>query len=413
MKHGSIGQIILSLTLGAVLGVGGLKWLEHSIPPVEDEHAASPAGHEAEDEHGHHEGSDSHESEDGAIVLTEEAIRDHHIEVASTGGGLLEQTLTLPGAIALNADKVAHIVPRVAGIVQQVNKNLGANVQAGEIMVVLESRELAEMKAGYLAAQERCKLAQANLRSAQELHDKKILPDLEFLAIQKAAAETDIEFKMMENKLAALGVSLEQLQSTASHGTSLTIYELRAPFAGTIVEKHCTLGEILNDDSTAFILADLSTVWANITVYPQESARVRVGQSVELRADGLGHVATGTVFYLSPVTDEATRTLCARVELPNADGRWRPGTFVTATLATGSEQVAVLVPSEALQRIKGEPTVFILDDHGFEPRVVSVGRTSRTQVEITDGLAPGERYVTQGAVLLKAELGKRQAVHVH
>lgn len=408
MKNVRIGQIIMGAGLGVVLGALGARWLEHSESPW-----ASAGDHAAREGHDVEHDDDEHEHEDGRVVLSEKAVRDSGIEVVAASSGQLEQTLTLPGEIVLNADKVAHIVPRVEGIVRRVEKNLGDDVQAGEVMAILESRELAEAKAGYLAAQQRLALAAANLKSAEELHTKRIMPDLEFLAIQKNAAEAEIELSAADNKLRALGVSEEQRKELPRHTAGLATYELRAPFAGTVVEKHCSLGEVLNGDTDAFVLADLSVVWVRISVYTRDMDRVRVGQAVEIRGDVAGTTARGTVCYVAPVASEATRTLYARVDLPNPQRRWRPGTFVTASIVLDSHEVPVVVPVDALQRIKSDRVVFVADGDGFEPRTVTVGRMNHTHAEITDGLTAGERYVAKGAVVLKAELGKREAVHEH
>jgi membrane fusion protein, heavy metal efflux system len=416
MKNIRMGQIIVGAVLGAALGGSGIGWWHNQGTGVSDVENAAHSEAGPTDEHGHGaaaESEDAHGHEAGRIALSEKAIRESGIEVAETAGGELEQSLTLPGEIVLNADKVAHIVPRVAGIVQRVDKNLGDEVRAGEIMAILESRELAEAKAAYLAAQQRLALAEANLKSAAELHAKKIMPDLELLAIQKAKAEAEIEFRSADNKLHALGIAEEQLEEMPNHAASLAMYELRAPFAGTVVEKHCSLGEVLDGDSDAFVLADLSTVWVKITVYTQDMGRVRIGQAVQIRADGAGTTATGNVCYVAPVANEATRTLYARVDLPNPERQWRPGTFVTASVVFDRQAVPVAVPIDALQRIKSDSVVFVAEGAGFEPRTVTVGRMNHTRAEITDGLKPGERYVSKGAVILKAELGKSQAVHEH
>ncbi|MCZ2097249.1 MAG: efflux RND transporter periplasmic adaptor subunit, partial [Anaerolineae bacterium] len=133
MRNVRIGQIIISLVFGGALGVGGLWWWEHGHAPWPTR-ATNDAHASGEDEHGHasgeteaahEEGEDEHGHEEGPLILSEKAIRESGIEVAAAGGSELEQTLTLPGEVVLNADKVAHIVPRVGGIVRRVDKNLG------------------------------------------------------------------------------------------------------------------------------------------------------------------------------------------------------------------------------------------------------------------------------------------------
>jgi membrane fusion protein, heavy metal efflux system len=256
-------------------------------------------------------------------------------------------------------------------------------------------------------------LAEINLKSAAELHDKKIMPDLEFLAVQKAKAEATIELEAAENKLHALGLNDAEVRSVPANSDELALCELRAPFAGTVVEKHCALGEVLSEENAAFMLADLSSVWAQITVYTQDMAKVRKGQTVEIRANGLDTSATGTISYLAPVANEATRSVSARVDLPNAQRQWRPGTFVTAAIVLDRQTLPVVVPIDSLQRVKSDSVVFVQEGEGFVPRTVTVGRMNHTQAEITGGLKAGERLVVKGAVVLKAELGKREAVHEH
>jgi cobalt-zinc-cadmium efflux system membrane fusion protein len=149
-------QILIGVALGAALGVGGARWWQQRNLPWDAAAEAESAGAQGADEHGHegevagahgaashagHAGEGGHEGHaEGAIVLSEKAIRESGIEVVAASGGELEQTLTLPGEVVLNADKVAHIVPRVAGIVRRVDKNLGDEVLAGEVMAILESR---------------------------------------------------------------------------------------------------------------------------------------------------------------------------------------------------------------------------------------------------------------------------------
>jgi membrane fusion protein, heavy metal efflux system len=123
--------------------------------------------------------------------------------------------------------------------------------------------------------------------------------------------------------------------------------------------------------------------------------------------------AEGTINYVAPVLLEETRTAVTRVELPNPDGRWRPGLFVTATISAGGNAASVLVPKSAIQTIEGNPSVFVKTEEGFIARAVTVGRSNDTQVEIRAGLSPGERYAATETFILKAEVAKGEASHQH
>ncbi len=187
----------------------------------------------------------------------------------------------------------------------------------------------------------------------------------------------------------------------------LAWYPLRAPFGATVIEKHLTLGEKHSDESGAFTVADLTSVWVNIAVYQKDLPYVRKGMGVTISAGaGMPH-ARGTIAYVAPIVDEKTRTALARVVLPNPDGQLRPGLFVSAEISIGHKSASVVILKSAIQRM-GEQTVVFLDtSEGFKPKAVSLGRSNELRVEVLSGLAVGQRYVTHGAFELKAKIVTR------
>jgi len=184
----------------------------------------------------------------------------------------------------------------------------------------------------------------------------------------------------------------------------LGVYSVRAPFDGTIIAKHAVLGEKLADDADLFALADLRTVWVDLSVYQKDLPHVAPGQAVRILAGAGVPAARGTIAYVSPTVDPTARTCLARVVLPNPDGRLRPGLFVTAELVVGADRADVLVPKDAVQRIGDEFVVFVPSAGGFEARPVTLGRRSATHVEVVSGLPAGARYVGKGAFELKAKV---------
>jgi cobalt-zinc-cadmium efflux system membrane fusion protein len=157
----------------------------------------------------------------------------------------------------------------------------------------------------------------------------------------------------------------------------------------------------------------LSTVWVDLNVPPTDLPLVRKGQRVTVTADSAARQAEGVVSYIGPRVSEESRTVLTRLVFPNADGRWRPGLFVSATLDVGDTAVPVLIPKTALQTIDGQPSVFVHTSQGFTPRPVALGRANETHVEITTGLQAGERYAATETFILKADLGKGTASHDH
>jgi cobalt-zinc-cadmium efflux system membrane fusion protein len=194
---------------------------------------------------------------------------------------------------------------------------------------------------------------------------------------------------------------------------SLSAYEVKSLISGTIIEKHITLGEFVRDDADIFVVADLSTVWINVTVYARDIAIVRPGLVAHVTAVGGAPSATGTIDYAGPVLGEATRAATARLVLPNPEREWRPGMFVTARLVTDRVRAPVAVHDGALQRFEGRDCVFIQKGGAFEPRPVRLGRSDGGWTEIVDGLEAGERYVAEGSFIVKSEFLKSEASHAH
>jgi cobalt-zinc-cadmium efflux system membrane fusion protein len=283
------------------------------------------------DGHDHDEAEEQVEEPDGHTDRVELSVHDIErmgIVVSAAGEGTIRKTLRLPGEIVLNEDRVAHIVPRFDGIVQNVRKRLGDKVSAGEVMAVIESN------------------------------------------------------------------------------TSLQVYKVKSLIAGTVVQKHITLGEFVSTNSDVYVVADLSDVWVIISVYARDQGSVLTGQRVTIRSNDLNLGDSATISYVSQLVDEHTRTSPARAVIDNAHGRWRPGSFVSADLLLDEIHVSVAVPNHAIEFYEGHEVVFVQDGDGFVPREVTIGASDGQTSEIISGLAAGDLIVMQGSFTLKAELMK-------
>lgn len=402
---------ILSIIFTGVIIVSGLGVCNAAEEgekghEVHDDH--KDEGHE---DHGDHkdEGDKGHDEHGGEEVvrLTKEELKEFGIETAIVGPGQLERRITLPGEIVVNTDRMAHIVPRVPGVVREVRKKLGDRVRIGEVLAILESRELSDAKAEYLAAHERLALARANFEREGRLRRKKISSEQDYLNAKQALAEVRIDIRSAEQKLHALGFSEKYLKQLPNHSdTTYTRYEIKAPFNGTVIKKHITLGEMVKDDTTIFIIANLSTVWVNLSVYQKDLPFVHEGAKVSVITGHGAPDVEGVVSYLGPIVGEKTRTALARVVLPNKKGVLRPGLFISGKVTVEEIKVPIIIPKTALQTFEGKTVVFTKDEDGFEPAPVMIGRSDDMNVEIVSGLIPGQKYASKGAFTLKAQLSK-------
>ncbi|QOZ48912.1 efflux transporter periplasmic adaptor subunit [Bradyrhizobium sp. CCBAU 53340] len=187
---------------------------------------------------------------------------------------------------------------------------------------------------------------------------------------------------------------------------SLTSYELKAALAGTIIDRQTTLGEYVSEQKPAFVIADLSTVWVDFSVYRRDLSRVRVGDQILIDpADG-GPKVEAKISYVSPVGSSETQSALARAVVPNAEQRLRPGLFATGRLNLSAKKVAIAVKSSALQTVENRTVVFVRDGEKFEARDVEIGERDPDFVEVTFGVLEGDLYAAKNSFIVKAELAK-------
>ena len=208
-------------------------------------------------------------------------------------------------------------------------------------------------------------------------------------------------------------VARGDLLAVIESNESLHPYELRARAGGTVIDKNVAPGEFAASERELFTIADLASVWVDLDVYRRDFGRLRPGQRVRIDPGDGAAPAESTLAYLSPIGSVNTQTLLARAVLPNPDGSWRPGLFVSAAVEVASVEAAVTVSEAALQRLRDWDVVFLADGDVFEAQPVTLGRHDGSHVEIVAGLGAGQRYVAVNSFVLKAEAGKSGASHDH
>jgi membrane fusion protein, heavy metal efflux system len=347
-----------------------------------------------------------HTQENEVIPFDEAQIKRAGVVIARAEPRMMTSTTKLNGEIKFNEDRTAHVVPRLGGIVEKVSADMGQQVSKGQVLAVISSVQLAELRSELLSAQKRRELAQITFAREKKLWEEKISSEQDYLQAKQNLSEMDIALQNATQKLAALG-------ATSINTKELSQFELRAPFDGMVVEKHIAQGEAVKEDANVFTIADLSTVWAEIIVPAQDLGVVRVGESAVIKAASMASTAEGKVTFVGSLLGEQTRSANARVTLKNPDIAWRPGLFVTVDLKNSESEAAVTVLSDAIQTIEEKPTVFVKVDGGFMPQTVAVGRSDGTYSEITKGLTPGTFYAASGSFVIKAEMGKNTASHGH
>ncbi len=378
---------------------------------ADTDHANESAG--AKDEHGHGPGKEEGESSEGLVKLSSGQIKAASIEMQPAASGKLSKEVAAPGRITMNANAQARIVSKLTGTVASIDKQLGDTVSAGDLLATIDSREMADAKADFLAASRTEELARSTYEREERLWKQKVTAEQEFLAARNAHAEAKIRLDVSHQRLHAIGISDDEIKRLPKIGdeSSFRIYELRAPISGQVAARDLVLGQTVGTDKEVFTIADPAKVWVELAVPPNDLAFAKQGQTVRVQSGA--RQASGTIIALSPVIDPETRSAKAIAELDNAAGIWKPGDYVDARLIASEQEVDILVPVAAIQTVKGSKVVFVGESGGFRVRPVTTGREDSLNVEIVSGLEFGETIATSNTFTLKAELGKAEAEHEH
>lgn len=380
---------------------------------------SEPAGKEAESHTDPNEPI-AEEHEEGVVELSAEAAARAEIRTVKVEQKALAAQLTTTGQVDFDQTRLAHVSPRITGRVHRVTAQLGQTVTTGQQLAEIDSIELGQAKAGFLQAKAKEELARKSFERAQGLLADRIASQQEVLEAEAGLREATAVLGTAEETLHLYGLSQSQVDALAYDDREAAVYPLRAPFAGTLIERHATLGELVTPERNLFTLADLSRVWIWIDVYQRDLGNVHLDDQARATVDAFpDEVFTGTVSYLSARVDTDTRTVRARLDVANPEGKLRPGMFVQVELLDphGAEgQVErptnLVVPRDAIVREGEASLVFVaLGERRFARHEVRLGRQAGGFVEVlphdhlTD-LKSGDRVVVEGAFLLKSALSK-------
>lgn len=401
--------IIIGIVLAAALG-GGFLYRSINTERGGGEHAEhTEAGHKDEKEGGEHtEGKDEHEGrdehgEEGGIKMTAEVQKQNGVVVAPAKKQRLGGTISATGKVEANADKIAHVSPRISGKIVAVRASLGDSVSAGQALATLDSVELGEALNRYRQSKTKLALAQSNMDRIKGLVEKKIAARKDIFQAETDFKTAQTELHTDEERLLLYGVPAAELEGSNRKKPLLPV---RSPIGGIITEKHAIVGELSDPSKSLYTVADLSSVWVMVDIHEKDLAKIRKGQHAIVVIGAYPDLKfRGRINHIADVVDESTRTVKARIEVANPGRKLKPEMFATVELALQTDAPPVLVvPEDALQELEGKKVLFVTDnDTEFKLREVEAGRAASGMIEIISGLKEGERYAIKGSFMLKAE----------
>lgn len=320
---------------------------------------------------------------------------------------------TFPGVIRPNEHALANITTLVRGRVTEVYADLGQMVKPNQLLAVLQSGDLGLAQSAYLKARARRHVAEQAYQRAEYLYKEKVIGQAEAQRREGEMISVRAETQEAREGLRLLGVSdkeINTLERTQKIRSQVTIV---APFAGRVIARDLTKGEVVETTNKLFVVADLSTLWVlgNVSEkdisYMQHAATV-ADQPVDVHVAAYpDEVFKATVSYVGDVLDTATRTMQVRLILENPSGHLKPEMFATIRVLSEPSPDVLVVPEAAIQHDRDRTFVFVQKEPGvFEARTIKLGEKNGALAEILDGLQEGEVVVKEGAFTLKSELLK-------
>lgn len=363
-----------------------------------------------------------------------DVVNDIGLTVVPAEARPLAATVTAPAELEYDQTRVARLSALVPGTVVRVDKQVGDAVKRGEVVALVDAAQVGKAKADFLEALAQLDLQEATLEklratgeaavSAQRIREAEAAVREGRIRVQSTRQALvnlglpvdPAEFRKLTpeeqgRRIRLLGLSPEYAKALDAKADSTNLLPVVARIDGVVAERSVVPGDVVDPNKILFVVADLSRVWVMADVRAEDADQVAVGQAVTFRAEGHPEeVLAGKVSWTSTTIDPRTRTLRVRAEIENPKGHWKARTFGTAEIRLRDPNAAALVvPNGAVQREGGCRYVFVRVGEGtYELRAVRLGVRGPKEVEVVEGVRPGEAVVADGSFILKAEVLKNR-----
>jgi cobalt-zinc-cadmium efflux system membrane fusion protein len=347
------------------------------------------------------------------VRLALEEVTRSGVTVEPVGRTAFRTYRTFPGVVRPNENALANITTLVRGRVAEVHAELGQAVAPNKLLAVLHSSDLGLAQSAYLKARARRHVAEQAYQRAEFLFKEKVIGQAEAQRREGEMISIRAEAQEAREGLRLLGMDDKEIKTLERTQTIRSHVPIVAPFAGRVIARNLTKGEVVETNRKIFVVADLSTVWVvgNVSEkdisYVQRAAAVP-SQPVEVHVAAYpDEVFQGTVSYVGDVLDSTTRTMQVRLILANSTGRLKPEMFATIRVSSEPASDVLVIPEAAVQHDRNRSFVFVQKDTGvYEARTIRLGDKNGTFTEVLEGVREGETVVREGAFILKSELLK-------
>jgi cobalt-zinc-cadmium efflux system membrane fusion protein len=330
-----------------------------------------------------------------------------HVETMLVEFASSRQGLTLSGKVAYGEDRFSRISSPLQGRVVEVRAHLGDRVKAGDILLVVDSPDIAQSYSDYIKEDSDLLYATRAYELAKDLYENRAMALKDLKQAENELIKARAAFRRVKERLLSLRIAAEELDKPLEQQKITSRFEMKSPLAGIVVERAVTPGQSVTGDSdhVLFTIADLDVLQVVADVYEHDLALVREGQSAVVKVEAYPEMDfPAIVTAVGDIVDPATRTIKVRAQVNNKSHKLKPEMFARLQLDVSDTAQFLTVPREAVLEVNGKQFVYVVENgNRYVKREVKTANISPDQTRVVEGLTQGERIVTKGAVLIKGQ----------
>lgn len=361
-----------------------------------------------DDQEGHtHAAADAgHNTEEGMISSGEDWEKLIGLETAEARLRPLELTISVPGQIVPNQNRVAVVSPFIESSINEVFVNVGDKVKSEDRLACLTSPEIGMLRAEYSKAKAELTIKKQNLKRQQKLFEEKIVPSKSFQEAELEYQLAEVQNNYAEKKLLAIGIDNDEIDTPPTGHSNVvgSTIHVTAPISGVVTSRTASLGQKVDSSSQLFEIMNIENVWLEADIFEKDLTKIRQGQTVKVKVSAYpDKFFTGEIFYIGSTLTPETKTIKVLVEIDNKSEKLKPGMFAETHIVVGQKQNALVIPKSAVIEDENLKVVFVGEENGYHRHVVETGIESFGFIEIVSGLTPGSSVVTKGNYQLKSQ----------
>jgi cobalt-zinc-cadmium efflux system membrane fusion protein len=325
-----------------------------------------------------------------------------HIQIVTITPASIPRSLRLTGAVAFNAFNTTPVISQIGGPVSQIVVIPGQQVHRDQPLLYVTSPDYSQSLANYLKARDAFQLADRSLRRSKDLYEHHAIAERDLEAAESVRTQASADLDAAEQTLKILGISKPE---SVVGKPAVSEIPVLSPIAGEVVERLASPGQVLQAGATqVFTISDMSSVWVLANIYQKDLPYVRLGDAVTITADSYpGTEFHGKISYIAAALDANTRTLQARIDVKNPQGKLKKDMYVVATVQAETIQDALTVPAAAVLRdAENQPFVYVVSQNNeYGRRAVTLGVSDGGNTQIVSGVKPGDHVVGDGSLFLQ------------